>query len=123
MKGNKTSVGQLIAKCGFFKAIKQYDNPITKMEILKIKREKEKDLPRYCLRWACEKTYIETENTERSCLCHPGKWDHGSTGTKMAQFVSEFNVDPKSLEKTTILWKPHWTCCRGGWESRGKIII
>lgn len=116
----KISVGQQVSRCDYFKAIKPYDNPITKMELLKMKREKEKDEPKYCLRWACEKVFKETENHEKACLCHPGKWDHGSTGTKMAEFVRELGVyDPKSLDKQTILWRPHWTCCRGDWEAPG----
>lgn len=121
---NKLNTGQLICRCDFFKPIKPYDNPLTKMELLRMKREKEKDEPRYCFRWACEKMYKEVDNTERSCLCHPGKWDHGSTGTKMTVFVSEMaTFDKSTLNRTTILWKPHWTCCRGAWDSRGKTHI
>jgi hypothetical protein len=110
--------GQII-QCAFFKQIKPYDNPITKMELLRMKRDKEKDEPRYCTRYACDKIYKETENSEKSCKCHPGKWDHGSTGAKMVDFIREMNSDPKSLEKQTILWKPHWTCCRGEWNAPG----
>lgn len=115
----KVDLATLILTCDYFKEIKPYDNPITKLELLKMKREKEKDEPRYCLRWACEKIYKDTENIDASCVCHPGKWDHGSTGTKMTQFVMEMKSDPKSLEKQTILWKPHWTCCRSDWNSPG----
>lgn len=113
------SVAYLITRCDFFKPIKPYDNPVTKLQLLKLKREKEKDEPRYCLRWTCDKIYKNTENFSRACLCHPGKWDHGSTGTKLVDFVRE-HTDAKSLEKSTILWKPHWTCCRGSWESPGN---
>ena len=116
-----TTVANQIIKCDFFKPIKQYENPYTKFELLKIKREKEKekDEMRLCFRWACEKNYKESLNTEKSCLCHPGKWDHGSTGTKMSEFISEFSQDPKNVEKKTILWRPHWSCCGGEWESKG----
>lgn len=116
------STGQLVAKCDFFKAIKPYDNPATKLELLKLKREKEKDEPRYCLRWTCEKIYKLAENYSHVCLNHPGKWDHGSTGTKLVDFIKEHS-DPKSLDRTTILWEPHWTCCRKGWDSPGKFNI
>lgn len=110
--------GQMI-QCAFFKQIKPYDNPMTKMELLRMKRDKEKDEARYCTRYACDKIYKEADNGEKSCKCHPGKWDHGSTGSKMVDFIREMNTDPKSLEKTTILWKPHWTCCRGEWNAPG----
>jgi hypothetical protein len=86
-----------------------------------MKREKDKDEPRYCLRWTCEKTYTDNRNHDKSCLFHPGKWDHGSTGTKMVKFVDEFGRDPKSIEKQTILWKPHWTCCRRSWIEPGIL--
>jgi hypothetical protein len=112
------SVSQLVANCDFFKPIKPYDNPVTKLELLNLKRKKEKDEPRYCLRWTCEKIYKGPENHNRACLCHPGKWDHGSTGTKLLNFIKEVS-DPKSTEKNTILWHPHWTCCRGSWDSPG----
>jgi hypothetical protein len=42
----KITVGQQVARCDFFKEIKPYDNPSTKYELLKFKREKEKDEPR-----------------------------------------------------------------------------
>lgn len=114
-------VSSQIVKCDFFKEIKKpYENPTTKFELLKLKREKEKDEPRYCLRWGCEKSYKPNENFKKSCCCHPGKWDHGSTGTKMVVFASEFNQDPKSMEKSTIMWRPHWTCCGKDWSSKGK---
>jgi hypothetical protein len=117
------SVGDLIAKCDFFKSIKPYDNPITKLELLKSKRDKEKDEPRFCVRWACEKVFKSQDNHKRACQCHPGKWDHGSTGTKMEEYMKEVNADPKSIEKTTILWRPHWTCCRGDWNTAGILNI
>jgi len=113
------SVSQQICKCDFFKPIRQYDNPATKFELLKIKREKEKDEMRVCFRWGCDKSYKESSNSEKKCLCHPGKWDHGSTGAKMVEFISEFPLDPKNVEKKTILWRPHWTCCGGDWERKG----
>lgn len=117
------SVAQQICKCDFFKPIKQYENPATKFELLKIKREKDKDELRVCFRWGCEKTFRDAVNSDKSCLCHPGKWDHGSTGTKMAEFISEFALDPKNVEKKTILWRPHWTCCGGEWERKGCKLM
>lgn len=117
------SLGYQICKCDFFKPIKQYENTATKFELLKIKRDKEKDELKICFRWTCEKTYKDSLNTEKSCLCHPGKWDHGSTGTKMADFISEFLLDPKNVEKKTILWRPHWSCCGGEWDKKGCTLM
>lgn len=56
-------------------------------------------------------------------MAHTGVWDHGSTGTKMVEFLKEFKLDPKdrkTLEKHTIMWEPHWTCCRGEWTTPGN---
>lgn len=116
---NLASVGQQICKCDFFKPIKSYENVATKFELLKMKREKEKEETRHCVHWGCDKYFKESTNTEKGCLCHPGKWDHGSTGTKMEEFISEFPQDPKDVEKKKILWRPHWTCCGGEWERKG----
>ena len=89
------------------------------MQLLKMKREKEKDELRHCFRWGCEKIYKDSENKDNSCQCHPGKWDHGSTGQTLKVFIEEMNSDPKSLQKKTVMWPPHWTCCHGAWESEG----
>jgi hypothetical protein len=125
---DRVTVGQQIARCDFFKPIsKPYENPKTKMELLKLKREKEKDEPRYCLRWGCDKIFKETvkkDKKAKNCRCHPGRWDHGSTGTTMEVFVREMDIkDVKSLERQTILWKPHWTCCRKDWNEPGNLNI
>ena len=114
------TIADLIVNCDFFKQILPYDNPSTKMQLLKLKRDKEKDEPRYCLRWACEKVYKDTENHDMACRCHPGKWDHGSTGESMKVYTDEIHSDPKSLQKKTVLWPSHWTCCHGSWESPGN---
>jgi hypothetical protein len=121
-ENKRFTVATQITKCDYFKEIKKaYENSATKLELLKMKREKEKDEPRYCVRWGCEKSYKPADNHHRACRCHPGKWDHGSTGTRMVEFVSEFSQDPKTLEKRTILWRPHWTCCGKDWKEPGKI--
>lgn len=113
------STGQQICKCDFFKPIKQYENFATKFELLKIKREKAKEELRACVHWGCNQHFKDSTNTDKGCLCHPGKWDHGSTGTKMEEFIHEFPQDPKDVEKKKILWRPHWTCCGGDWEKQG----
>jgi hypothetical protein len=112
-------VGDLIARCDYFKVAAPYDNPITKMELLKAKKEREKDMIKYCINWGCEKVFKEVENLEGCCLYHPGRWDHGSTGTKMTEFIREIAQDPKNVQKKTILWTSHWTCCRKEWENKG----
>ena len=66
-------------------------------------------------------TYKDVDNLVGSCKAHVGVWDHGSTGTKMRQYVSEFQIrDKKSLSKQTVMWEPHWTCCRRDWDAEGK---
>jgi len=66
---------------------------------------------RYCLHWGCEKTYREIENVDKKpCLFHPGRWDFGHTGMTITQALED---------KSSILWGPHWTCCRQGWKSKG----
>jgi len=80
---------------------------------------------RYCLNWGCvNNKFKEVDNKIGACHCHIGVWDHGSTGTKMTQFVKEFGLGPKerkNLSKVTVMWEPHWTCCRGEWATPGKF--
>jgi len=82
---------------------------------------------RYCLNWGClRKNYKEVDNKNNSCRAHSGVWDHGSTGTRMKQYVREFSIDPKNrknLDKQTIMWEPHWTCCRKDWKDPGKLYF
>jgi hypothetical protein len=102
-----------------FKNIKAYPDPRTKHEILLRKREKEKTDPKYCMNWACGKLFKDTpeENKNKSCLCHPGKYDHGCTGIKMSNYTYEMSLPWK--ERKSVLWEPHWTCCRKGWNEPG----
>lgn len=51
-------------------------------------------------------------NHKKACKCHTGRWDFGYSGQKVSSAVG--GVDPDEL-----LWKPHWTCCRQGWEEEG----
>ena len=39
-----------------------------------------------------------------------GRWDFGHTGLSITQAVED---------KSSVLWGPHWTCCRKGWKARG----
>lgn len=117
------SVGKLICKCDYFKNIKVvYENIKTKNALLQMKRKKEAEEPRYCMNWACEQVYYEKENEKSSCCCHPGRWDHGCTGTKLETYYKELhNIETK--QKKTILWIPHWTCCHKDWNEPGCKLI
>ena len=118
----KDDVGKLICKCDFFKKIDViYPNLKTKFELLKVKYEKEINEPRYCMNYTCESIFYEKmyEKGEiLNCCCHPGKWDHGCTGTKLVDYYNELYNGSGDKPKI-ILWKPHWTCCHGEWNSPG----
>jgi len=118
-ESSENLIGSQICKSGLFKASKPYNNPRTKYDLLILKREKEKTDFKICLNWGCGRQFkdVEEENLQNSCRCHPGKYDHGSTGTKMRNYISEMKLPPN--ERKTILYEPHWTCCRGQWESLG----
>jgi len=82
---------------------------------------------RICLRHGCQKktkdkgdtkkalvefTDFESEKArekkKKNCAFHTGTYDFGHTG-----------VTTVSQASTDTLWKPHWTCCRGEWDSDG----
>ena len=114
------NISKLLTNCDYFKPIQPYEKYGYKSELMRLKKEREKEEVRYCLNWACEKTYKDIDNHDKSCLYHPGKWDHGSTGTKMVEFIKEMRVDQKNITRKTILWPAHWTCCRKTWAEKGK---
>ena len=118
-KEEKITSGHQICKAGLFKEVIPYESAQTKHELLKMKREKELQEPKLCLNWCCGVTFKDTEeeNLPKSCVHHPGKFDHGSTGMKMDNYISEIGLDPK--ERKSVLWEPHWTCCRKKWEAKG----
>lgn len=69
-----------------------------------------------------KKNFTEAENNDHACRAHSGVWDHGSTGTRMKDYIKEFNITNKSnLEKHIVMWEPHWTCCRKEWKAPGII--
>lgn len=116
---NTNLIGNQICNSGLFKNIKPYPDPRTKHDILLRKREKEKTDLKYCMNWACGKLFkdIPEENKNKSCLCHPGKYDHGCTGIKLSNYTYEISLPWK--ERKSVLWEPHWTCCRKGWNEPG----
>lgn len=67
---------------------------------------------RNCLNWACEKVYKEENNHPRACLTHTGRWDFGHTGQSVTKVADGVSADE-------LMWAPHWTCCRKGWEDDG----
>jgi hypothetical protein len=86
--------------------IKPYVDPYQK----KMDRANLMTVPRYCLHSACEKEYKDENNTDTSCICHPGYWDFGHAGMQITS-----NGETQRI----VLWDPHWTCCRRDWESTG----
>eukprot|EP00826_Nyctotherus_ovalis_P061542 TRINITY_DN8768_c0_g2_i1.p2 TRINITY_DN8768_c0_g2~~TRINITY_DN8768_c0_g2_i1.p2 ORF type:complete len:183 (+),score=46.44 TRINITY_DN8768_c0_g2_i1:1313-1861(+) len=97
---------------GYFKKIEEYKvkiNPANKT-LTKEEQEAAEKEDRYCLHWGCERTYRAADNGGRHCLFHPGKWDFGHTGKTVAQTLKD---------EKTVLWKPHWSCCRKPWKAKG----
>ena len=120
----EVTTADLMRNCGYFKIIEKeypdYKAMYREAQELLNKKDAEKDSDRYCFNWGCGKTFKESKNGRKSCLCHPGKWDHGNSGTKMVEYINEKNVtDPKELNRVTILWKPHWSCCGKDWAEKG----
>ena len=101
---------------GFFRKSEPY---LSKANQQKMKLQKEietENEPRYCLNWACEKVFKQIENKKtKTCRYHPGVWDFGHSGITVSQAIDEYF----KKDSQNILWKPHWTCCRKPWESRG----
>ena len=51
------------------------------------------------------------DNKKFTCTKHPGVFDFGHSGG--VKSVSE------ALGDENAIWKPHWSCCRGAWNSAG----
>ena len=107
----KITTADLIKRCGYFKEVKEYPDYIKLDKERQAKIEKEKEMDRYCFNWGCGKIFKDSTSTETSCRCHPGKWDHGFSGSTTVQFMA-------LKSENLTLWAPHWTCCRGGWNSK-----
>lgn len=104
------STRELIKQSEYFKEAMPYPDYKQRAKEQKERRENEPDKVRYCLNFGCKVgEYVVKENGPKKCKCHPGKWDHGNSGTTMEEYI---NGDGKK-----VLWKPHWTCCGGTWES------
>eukprot|EP01016_Furgasonia_blochmanni_P043743 TRINITY_DN5984_c0_g2_i3.p1 TRINITY_DN5984_c0_g2~~TRINITY_DN5984_c0_g2_i3.p1 ORF type:complete len:546 (+),score=119.87 TRINITY_DN5984_c0_g2_i3:764-2401(+) len=94
-------------------AYQEYENPNLKALKKKMATEEEE---RYCLNWACEKSYKEIENKKkRTCKCHPGTYDFGHTGLTVSKATQDYLESLKPPVKgaskdggTVYLWGPHW---------------
>ena len=114
------TVADQIKACGYFKEIKEYPEieKIYKSEKDKIEREKEMD--RKCFNIGCKQIYKEANNEDKSCRCHPGKWDFGGNGSgvKMDFIYDKYTHPVDEKIQLDNIWKPHWTCCGGDWLSK-----
>ena len=142
----KLSVPDLIKRCFYFKETMEYpDLKALKEEEIK-KQDREEVMVRQCLNVGCNKRFIQKTNTERSCMCHPGRWDFGGTKFNFG-FIEEeeirrelqYEERAKKVQHENILnskkkkksrelrlmeveacygkWRPHWTCCGGKWNA------
>ena len=138
---------ELIKKCGYFK------NAIEYPDFKKLKEEKEKRIDkesvmeRQCLNVGCNMKYIDKTNNEKSCMCHPGRWDFGGTKFKLGfiedqeikremeleeervkKINHENDLNKRKQKKSRELrlthleacygkWRAHWTCCGGKWDA------
>lgn len=101
--------------CGYFRKPVTYHpkNPSKPRQTMTADEEKKMNLKdKFCLNWACGKTFKNITNHKKACKCHPGKWDFGYSSKNVQHGVG--GIDPDEQ-----LWKAHWTCCRGDWENEG----
>ena len=114
------TVADQIKACGYFKKIQEYPEVGKIYKRKKDKEEREKEMDRICFNVGCKKIYKETNNDDKCCKCHPGRWDFGGNGSgvKMSDIYYKYNhpIDDKILLDN--IWKPHWTCCGGDWKSK-----
>ena len=54
-----------------------------------------------CANWGCGKEFVQVNNTNKSCIYHPGVWQFGSING---------------------YWPECWSCCEGAWDSEGCTI-
>ena len=120
-KGQKgPTIADQIKACGYFKQVVDYPDVKAIYKANQDRTEAEKDMERRCLNVGCKKKYKESGNTDKSCLCHPGRWDFGGNGSgaNMTDIFTKYHtpVDDKIILEN--IWKPHWTCCGRDWNSK-----
>ena len=119
-KGQKplTTADQIKA-CGYFKTVVDYPDVKAIYKRNQDKVDAEKDMERRCFNVGCKRKYKDSNNTDKSCKCHPGRWDFGGNGSgvKMAVIYQKYNtpIDDKIILEN--IWKPHWTCCGKDWRA------
>ena len=141
------SVPQLIKRCDYFKNIVEYPDYAKIKEENDKRIDRESDMLRQCLNIGCNKKYKEKTNTEKSCMCHPGRWDYGGTkfnlgfiedeeirremeleDERIKKIPHENEINERKNKKSRELrlmhleacygkWRPHWTCCGGKWNA------
>ena len=120
-KGQKplTTADQIKA-CGYFKTVVDYPDVKAIFKRNQERIENEKDMERKCFNVGCKRKYKDSNNTDKSCLCHPGRWDFGGNGSgvNMEVIYQKYNtpIDDKIILEN--IWKPHWTCCGKDWNSK-----
>ena len=112
-----------MSNCGYFKIIEKeypdYKAMYREAQELLNKKDAEKDSDRYCLNWACGKHIKKVKMVEKVVfvILENGIME---IEAKMVEYINEKNVsDPKELNRVTILWKPHWSCCGRDWAEKG----
>ena len=119
-KGQKRpTVADQIKACGYFKEVKDYPDVKTEYQSLQAKIEEEKQMERKCFNVGCKKKYKDSNNDEKSCKCHPGKWDFGGNGSgkKMQDIYNKYQAPVDEKINSENIWKPHWTCCGKEWTA------
>ena len=119
-KGQKAlTVADQIKSCGFFKEVKDYPDIKENYDRHREKVEMEKEMERQCFNVGCNKKYKDSNNNEKSCRCHPGRWDFGGNGSgvKMENIYNKYHTPVEDKIILENIWKPHWTCCGKDWNS------
>ena len=147
IKNEKISVSEQIKKCFYFKEVKKYPDYKQLRDHEEKRLDRESDMVKQCLNIGCNKKFKEKTNTEKSCMCHPGKWDFGGTKFNLGYIeeeeirreeeyetqrakkeIHENDINEKKKKKSRELrlmhiekcygkWRPHWTCCGGKWDA------
>ena len=114
------TVADQIKACGYFKEIKEYPDIKRLDKMRKDRIDREKEMERICFNVGCRKIYKEANNEDRSCKCHPGRWDFGGNGSgvKMDTIFYKYHHPVDDKIQLDNIWKPHWTCCGGDWTSK-----
>ena len=142
------TVPELIKKCFYFKEVKEYPD-YKKLKDEEDKRiDRESDMVRQCLHIGCNKKFKDKTNTEKSCMCHSGRWDFGGTKFNLGfigdeeirremelesirekKIPHENDINENKKKKSKELrsmhvepcygkWRPQWTCCGGKWDAK-----